>query len=229
MADDKQIKDGLGNVFTVRMKDVSPNLDGTVQRSMVYASLYPLDYGSGGGSFQHVAKSGTIAAMLPLNSPIYSFRWPSPGMVALIWRIRLMAWTVTAFSGGLASFDLFAARSFTSSDGAGNTANFGGESNQLRTIMSESEAAICWSNTGALTPGIRTLDAAPMESMATSVPTSDNAIFQTGPIVLFQKDKADHPLVLAQNEGFVIAGSVPQTTSTWAFSVTLEWDELQNY
>ena len=228
MADNKQIKDGLGNVFTLRMKDISPLLDGSVQRSMIYASLYPLDYGSG-GIFQHVAKSGVIAAMLPASSTIYSFRWASPGTVALIWRMRLMAWTVTAFSGGIASFDLYAARSFTTFDSGGNLANLTGDNNQLRTSMASSSATIAWSATAALNPGTRTLDAAPMESLSTPAPATDNSLFQIEPLLLFQKDKADHPLVLANNEGFVITASVPQTNSTWAFSVTLEWNEVQSY
>jgi hypothetical protein len=228
MADNKQIKDGLGNVFTIRMKDISPVLDGSVQRSMIYATLYPLDYGSG-GIFQHVAKSGTMAAMLPVNSTIYSFRWASPGMVALIWRMRMMAWTVTAFSGGIASFDLYAARAFTTFDSGGNFANLTGDNNQLRTSMAASGASIAWSATAALNPGVRTLDFAPMESLSTPAPTVNNSLFQIEPLLLFQKDKADHPLVLANNEGFVITASVPQTTSTWAFTVTLEWNEVPNY
>jgi hypothetical protein len=228
MADNKQIKDGLGNIFTIRMKDISALLDGSVQRSMIYASLYPLDYGSG-GSFQHVAKSGVIAAMMPANSPIYSFRWPAAGMMALIWRIRMMAWTVTAFSGGLTTFDLFAARNFTASDTGGRAASLAGDNNQLRTDMSASGAAISWSDTSALIPGTRTLDLAPMESLFTPAPTADNTLFQLEPLLLFQKDKSDHPLVLGHNEGFVIRSSVPATTSTWAFSITLEWDEVQNY
>src|SRR6516162_6786295 len=154
MADNKQIKDGLGNIFTIRMKDVSALVNGSVQRSMIYASPYPLDYGAG-GIFQHVAKSGTIAATMSANSPIYSFRWLSSGMIALIWRMRLVAWSVTTFSGGLATFDLFAARNFTSSDSGGVEADLSGDNNQLRSSMSASSAAIWWSNTGALTPGIR--------------------------------------------------------------------------
>jgi hypothetical protein len=228
MADNKQIKDGLGDVFTIRMKDISQLLDGSVQRSMVYASLYPLDYGAG-GIFQHVAKSGVIAAMMPVNSPIYSFRWTSPGMVALIWRVRMMAWTVTAFSGGISSFDLYVARNFTAPDSGGNLANLTGNNNQLRTGMASSSAAIMWSDTATLNPGTRTLDIAPMESLSAPAPTTNNSLFQIEPLLLFEKDKADHPLVLANNEGFVIMGSVPQSNSTWAFAVTLEWNELQSY
>jgi hypothetical protein len=228
MADNKQIKDGLGNIFTIRMKDVSQLSDGSVQRSMVYSSLYPLDYGSG-GIFQHVAKSGVMAAMLPANSPIYSFRWAPSGMIALIWRMRMMAWTVTAFSGGVASFDLTVARNFTAPDTGGRAANLIGDTNQLRTSMASSIAEIAWSDTATLNTGTRTLDTAPMESISTPAPMTDNSLFQMEPILLFQKDKADHPLVLVRDEGFVITASVPPTTSTWMFTVTLEWNEVPSY
>jgi hypothetical protein len=228
MADNKQIKDGLGNVFTLRMRDISQLSDGSVMQSIVHSSLYPLDYG-GGGIFQHVAKSGVMAAMVPPGSSIYAFRWPSAGMLALIWRMRLMAWTVTAFSGGLATFDLFAARAFTAGPTGGIPADLSGENNQLRTSMAASSASIMYANTGALTPGIRTLDAAPMESFTALAPITDNTLFPNEPIILFEKEKSDHPLLLAQNEGFVIQASVPQSNSTWQFAVTLEWNEVQQF
>jgi hypothetical protein len=228
MADNRQIKDGLGNVFTLRMRDISTASDGSVQRSMVYSTLYPLDYGPG-GIFQHCAKSGIIAAAMPANSPIYSFRWTPPGMTALIWRLRLMAWTVTAFSGGLATFDLYIARNFTASDSGGIAANLGGENNQLRTSMAASSAAIQCSNTGALTLGTRTLDAAPIESFTALAPQTDNTLFPTDPVILFEKEKSDHPLFLAANEGFVINATVPSSNSTWQVSVTLEWNEVLSF
>lgn len=226
--DNKQIKDGLGDIFTLRTRDISPQSDGSVQRSMVYSTLYPLDY-SPGGIYQHVAKSGVIAPYLPAGSTIYSFLWTSPGMLALIWRLRMMAWTVTAFSGGLATFDLFVARNFTAGDSGGIPANLGGENNQLRTSMAASSAAIQIASTGGLTPGTRTLDAAPMESFTALAPQTNDMLFPTEPVILFEKDKGDHPLLLAQNEGFVINASVPNSNSTWSVAVTLEWNELTNY
>ena len=163
---------------------------------------------------------------MPANSPIYSFRWASTGMVALISHIRMAAWTVTAFSGGLATFDLFAARSFTAADGGGLTANLAGENNQLRTSMASGAASIGWSNTNALTPGTRVLDGAPLDSRTFTAPTTDNTPFPADQFTLFYKPQGEYPLYLAANEGFVIRASVPSSTSTWQFAVTLEWAEL---
>ena len=39
---------------------------------------------------------------------------------------------------------------------------------------------------------------------------------------------SDHPFILAQNEGFNIAATVP-ATGTWRFSVQVEWEELASY
>jgi hypothetical protein len=227
MADNKQIKDGLGNVFTLRMRDISPLSDGSVQRSMILSSLYPLDYGAG-GVFQLCAKSGIIPAQtFAPASPIYSFRWTPAGMTALVRRVKLVPWTLTAFSGGLASFDFVVARNFTAGDSGGTPANLGGDNNQLRTSMAASAAAIEWANTAALAPGTRTLDAAPLDTRTVVAPTVNSTMFPDEPIILFEKLQGEHPLYLAANEGFVINATVPQTNSTWQFTATVEWDEVQ--
>jgi hypothetical protein len=56
MPDNRQIKDGLGNLFTIRMRDISTNNDGTEQRSMVFATALPVDFG-GGAHFIEPAKA----------------------------------------------------------------------------------------------------------------------------------------------------------------------------
>jgi hypothetical protein len=230
MADNKIIKDGLGNTFTIRMRDISPLSDGSVERSMIYSTLYPVDYAGGGGCFQYVAKSGVMAAGIPAASPIWSFWWQPPGMIALISRLTLMPWTITALSGGLAIFDVYVARNFTAPDAGGVLANLVGPNNQLRTSMSASSASIQCANTGALTPGQRTLDLAPIETRSVPPPQLAYTLFPEDPMVLLDKRPGEHPLYLAANEGFVINASMP-ASGTWQFSVTLEWAELlpQNF
>ena len=106
MADNRQIKDGLGNLFTIRMRDISTNNDGTEQRSMIFSTALPVDFG-GGGSFHRTSKSGTMAANSGAHSPIYSFQWPSATSVALIRRMRLSAWSIdVGFTPGLVTFDV---------------------------------------------------------------------------------------------------------------------------
>src|SRR6516165_8739742 len=117
--DNKLIKDALGQNFTIRMRDISPGGDGSIQRSMIFTTSYPIDYGTG-GSYRDAAKSGSMAAGLAANAPIYSFQWTSSSLLALVRRVKLSAWTLgTGFAAGVAEFDLFVARLFSSADGGG--------------------------------------------------------------------------------------------------------------
>jgi hypothetical protein len=223
--DNKQIKDGVGNLFTLRMRDLSATGDGSLQRSMILASAYPLDYGAG-GMFQHCGKSGIMAAGLAAAAPIYAFHWPA-NLTALVRRVRVSAWTLgTAFSAGLATFDLYTARDFTAQYGAGTVANLSGEAAQLRTSMAPSLAEIMYAATATLTPGTRTLDPDPLESRVATAPTTANTPFTAaGALTLCEKQQGEHPLLLVANEGFVIRATVP-ATGVWSFAVTTEWDEI---
>jgi hypothetical protein len=222
--DNKQIKDGVGNLFNVRMRDLSALGDGSLQRSMILTSGYPLDYGTG-GMFQHCAKSGVMAAGLAAHSPIYSFYWPAT-LLGLVRRVRLNAWTLdTAFAAGLATFDLYAARSFTAPDGGGALADLSGEHAQLRTSMGSSLAEIMVATTAALTPGTRTIDPDPLDSRTVTAPIAPSTAFMSGALTLFEKLQDEHPLMLVTNEGFVIRATVP-AAGDWSFAVTTEWNEV---
>ena len=228
MPDNKQIKDALGDLFTLRMRDVSLNQDGSVQRNLTLETLYPIDYGYG-GVFQHCAKSGVINAGIAANSPIYSFQWPSitPEVpFALVRRVRLNAWTVAAFASGNVTFDIFVARAFTVADTGGTVASLN-LSNMLRTSMASSLASIMCANTGALTPGTRVLDPAPLDSQTVIAPTTIGVPFTAQRMTLFEKLQGEHPLLLAPNEGFVVRVTVPPPgVGTWSFAITTEWDEV---
>ena len=231
MPDNRQIKDGLGNLFTLRMRDVSLNSDGSVQRNMMLDTLYPVDYGYG-GVFQHCAKSGVINAGIAANSPIYSFQWPSisPEVpFALVRRVRLNAWTVAAFASGNVTFDIFVARVFTAPDTGGTVANLL-LANMLRTSMAASLASITCATTGALTPGTRVVDASPVDSQTVAAPTVVGVPFTAQRMTLFEKLQGEHPLLLQPNEGFVVRVTVPPPgVGTWSFAITTEWDEVTSF
>ena len=224
MPDNKQIKDGLGNLFTVRMRDLSAALDGSVQQSWVQSTLMPIDYG-GGGSFQHCAKSAAIPAGIAANSPIYAFQYVG-GLLAVVRRVRISAWALAVpFTAGVATFDLYIARAFTAQYGGGTIASLAGDAAQMRTVMRPSQADITYSTSVVLTAGTRVLDPDPAESKTVAVPAAANAPFGSGAIVLLDKSQGDHPLVCNQYEGFVVRATVP-ATGAWSFSVTAEWDEV---
>jgi hypothetical protein len=45
---------------------------------------------------------------------------------------------------------------------------------------------------------------------------------------MFDQRPGEHPLVLAQNEGFVIQATVP-ATGVWFFAVKVDWVEIATY
>jgi hypothetical protein len=225
--DNKQIKDGVGNLFTLRMRDRSPAGDGSFQQSWVQSTLTPIEYGTG-GVYQYCGKSGVMTAGLAASSPIYSFHWPA-SLYALIRRVRVSAWTLdTAFAGGLLTFDMYAARSFTVQYGAGHVAVLGGDNGQLRTSMAPSQAEVIIAVTASLSPGTATLDQDPLESRTVTMPATAKTHVVGSPITLFEKLQGEHPYALMTNEGFVIKATVPPV-GTWGFSVTTEWDEVSVY
>jgi hypothetical protein len=169
-----------------------------------------------------------MAAALPANSSIYAFQFLPATVAALVWRVRLVARSVTAFAVNIGTFDLYAARNFTVNDSGGITVGLAGNAGKLRTSMASSTAAIEIANTGGLTPGTRTLDAAPLNSAIVNMPASTPGVFSASPLTLFEKLAGEHPLLLTNGEGFIIQASVPND-GTWQFAVTTEWTELTNY
>jgi hypothetical protein len=226
--DNKSLKDGLGDLFSLRQRDRSTAGDGSLMQTMVLSTGYPVDYGTG-GVIQHCGKSGALAAGMAAASPIYAFQWPA-SLYALIRRVRLSAWTTgVAFSAGLATFDLYVARAFTAQYTGGTIANLIGGGGQLRTSMTASQANIMYATTAPLTVGTRTLDPDPLHSVTVAAPIAANApFFAAGPVTIFEKLVDAHPLMLVANEGFVLRATVP-ATGTWSFAVTTEWDEVTVY
>jgi hypothetical protein len=227
MPDNREIKDGLGNLFTTRMKDISSAQSGLVQRTLLYATLYPVDYGVG-GIYQHCVRPPQLGPGLT-SVPIYSFLWASPTLIALIWRVRVSAFsTVNPFTAGIARFSLYSARAFTGADTGGLTVNFSGNQSKLVTAMNSSEASITYANGGALTPGTRVLDTDPLESVSVSAPVATNTPFTPTPMILLNREQGEQPLVLNSNEGFVVQATVP-FGGNWQFALTTDWAEVPMY
>lgn len=229
--DNVAIDDANGLPYKLRSKDVSAAQDGSLQRSLVLAAGYPIDYGNG-GCFQLTSKSGSMAAGLAANSPIYSFRWTSATFNAVVRRVRLSAWSLgTGFTAGMATFDMFVSRVWTVADTGGVVDTISSPNGKLRASMGATLLPeIRHSSTATLTAGTRNRDAQPVDSWNIGVGSSLNTAFNPTPMKLFERLIGEHPLVLAQNEGFVIQATVP-ATGVWAFAITPEWDEvpLVNY
>jgi hypothetical protein len=221
-----QMKDGLGNEFTLITRDQSLDASNSLRQNWHFDTKLPLDH-TGGGSFQAVAKSNTIGAGLPVNSPIAMFRFASASNIAIVRRLRLNAWTIGAgFAAGVAQFDAFVARSFSSEDTGGLLASISSNTAKLRTSnMNAAVAHLRVSDTAALGVGTRTLDGQPFETaVAAPAPTTVNTAIVTNAVLLLEHD---HPLVLENLEGVIVQASVP-ATGTWGFSIHVAWDEINS-
>jgi len=219
------IKDGIGDDYTLRSKDVSQAQDNTLRRSMTLATMFPSDYGQNGGAYHRTSPSTSImAAGLAANSPIYSFQATNGVLLTLVRRVRVAFWSQDiAFAAGLATFNLFVARQFTAQMTGGASADLTGDNSKLRTSFASSSASIMRASTAALTGGIFVLDGAPADTMTVGVGTNPYTLFAQAK--LFEKPQGEMGLLLTQQEGFIIQATVPPT-GDWSFAVTTEWDEV---
>jgi hypothetical protein len=196
-----------------------------------HVTLQPEDFGSL-GIFSLGSSNGAtqMAAGIAASSPIYSFRWGNASNLALVKRVLLSVGAgATAFTAGVATFNMIAARSFSVSDTGGVSILPSGNQNKQRTsgmgTTLLTDARI--SQTATLTAGTRTKDAQALASIVAGVPaTAGTQILLPYPI--FDQRPGEHPLVLAQNEGFVIEATMP-ATGTWFFGVKVDWVEIASY
>lgn len=211
----------------------------------------PIDV-EGLGAYQGSYTSGTVAAGLGAAATIFALRWADATRTCLIRRVALMAQNAgTAFTAGLTTFDMIVGRSWTvAPSGATALTPFAVTNTSKKrasfgtTLIGANDMRI--SATGAITNGTVTLDSHPcavifgaVQGVATNnvmVPASDGpmtaaAIAATGNYGVRPQDmwfpdiSNSWPLVLVQNEGFIIRATVP-ATGTWRFNIELEWAEV---
>jgi hypothetical protein len=181
------------------------------------------------GSYSKALNSAIMAAGLAAAANVYSFR-NSTANVYLVKRVLItMGGLATAFTAGQGTFNMFAARTFTASDSTGTAGTLTGNNSKLRTSFATMGLAdIRISTTAALTAGTRTLDTDPMASITLGIGAVISTIYIQPNTILWQAPPGEQPLILAQNEGFVIQATVP-ATGTWSFGVQTVWDELASY
>lgn len=212
-----------GNAGTVA------EVDGSNYRAL-RSTLRPIDYG-GFGSYRLSQLSGTMAAGLAANAEIFQFRWSDATRLCVVTSVIFdgLSGSATAFAAGFGKVDMLVARSWTADGSGGNAAVITGNNAKQRTSMGTTLlGAARVSATGALTAGTKTLDSQAIGQYS--------AAFGTGTSVqwipqfdLFHADPGgESPLVLLQNEGFVVRASVP-ATGTWQFGVTVCWTEVSAY
>jgi hypothetical protein len=190
--------------------------------------LYPEDYTTN-GNYANGSASGAMAAGLASNSPIYAFQWTHATKSCLIKRVLFSAGnSATAFTAGACVFNMFGARAFSVMDTGGTLITPTGNVDKLKTSMATSQvAAIRIASTGTLTAGTRTKDGIPMGALVGAIPNVAGSVIMP-PFPIFEAYPGEYPLVLVQNEGFVIEAIVP-ATGTWQFGVKVEWGERDSY
>jgi hypothetical protein len=179
------------------------------------------------GYYSVAGASGALTGVAAAGA-VFSFRNTGSNLM-LVRRLSIGFVTTTAFTTaqGL-DYQLLRANSFTASD-TGGTALYTAGANKHRTGFTNITSApdIRISSTGALTAGTRTLETAGMGiagGSSTGVGTSMQAAD------LLRYDSGDYPLVLAQNEGFVITNGIAMgAAGVIRLQVSVEYAETAAY
>lgn len=186
----------------------------------VKTAIYPVE----STGFLSIGAVSGLATVIAAGGPVFSFRNISANLIR-VRRVAVGFVTTTAFTTaqGL-RYDLFFARAFTASDTGGTAIALTGSQNKLRTSLATLTSVDCRiSTTAALTAGTRTLDTVALGMVC----GTSNGVGTTVPVqTLFDVSAGDYPLVLAQNEGFVITnGQVMGAAGVGNIIVCMEFAE----
>lgn len=170
------------------------------------------------GALTGVAAAGPVASVRNIGTnPL------------LIRRLAVGFATTTAFTAAQAlTYSLFRAQSFTASDTGGN-AGFTAGQNKMKAAFSNMVTApdLRIAAAAALTAGIRTLDTVPMAScIGSSTGVGTSMSLQN----LIQHDAEDYPMVLAQNEGAIVANGIAMgAAGVVQLQCNLEYTEVVSF
>lgn len=208
---------------------------GAEAASPLHMARFPVPYGAG-GYFRIGMVSGTIAAALAANAEVFQFRYvTAASRVCLVTKVEISAGiNVAATAAALLALRMTAARAWTAAGSGGTRATLTGDNCNLRSSMATSEVSDAGiSTTAALTAGTKTLDTSDLGVVAFGLLTGAITVQVPGiilpPTKLFDSDgEGQHPLVLANQEGFVIrngANAWP-AAATWNLGVNVYWAEV---
>lgn len=211
---------------------------GAENASPVHTAVYPVSPAAG-GYYRVGETSGTMAAALGANSEIFQFRYvTAASRIALIHRITISAGAnVAATAAALVEFRTTIARAWTAAGTGGTRLTMTGDNANLRTTYATSEVNdIGIATTAALAVGTKTLDTTDLGSVSIgigtgAITTAANLNLVPDTDIFNARIEGDHPIVLVNQEGFVIrsgANAWP-AAMTWSFSVQVAWGEVPNF
>ena len=189
------------------------------------------------GHYTYGGLTGVLPAALGANSEIFQFRWSDATRLCLINELRISACVSTTFfaAGVPVQIDLVKATAWTVA-GSGGTRVSPAALLKKRTSMGSSLVAasdIGIATTGALTAGTKTLETVSLSAIVAPGPitASLNGQIIAAGTLMFKEDVAhgEHPLVLAQNEGFVVRSVAVPITGTWMAAIAVDWTEVAAY
>lgn len=204
----------------------------------------PQDYGAL-GHYRGVLTTGTMAAGMAANGELVQMRWVDATRFCIIFEVSVLEFRniTTAFVAGVFTFNVIRSTAWTADGTGGGAVSVTDPQLQVRAATmgaSLFSTGFRLATTAALGAGTKTLDTLSMGACFGNV-GSTPAIAQyyipavTTPVIggsaqgieLMHPDigAGEHPVVLAQNEGISIRGTVP-ATGTWIASFLVKWAEV---
>ena len=173
------------------------------------------------------ATSGLVTT-LAAGAAVFSFRNIGSNLI-VVRRITVGFLTTTAFTAAQPiAYQAFFARGFSASDTGGTAIAITANQNKMRTSLNTpTNLDMRISTTAALGAGTRTLD-----TVALGITGGGSTGLGTGfaPQPLFSHDAGDYPLVLANNEGIVIANTILMgAVGVGNVIVNIEFAEMTSY
>lgn len=199
----------------------------------------PIEYGTK-GIYRLSVVTGTLAAALAAGAQVYQFKWTDAAVLAVLLKLRTRFLPLTPFTAATltdhTSFDAYKVSAYAGG-GGGTALTLTSPNAKTRATMAASLAAINIATTAALTAAT-TLDAQPF---AQSIRKGNrvNPAAATEEVIMPQMDglayepdvtSGEQPLLMAQNEGFVIRNrTVWPAAGTGILLVEAVWAEVPSY
>lgn len=180
------------------------------------------------GSYRLGARSLEIAAGAGAAAEVFAFRNPSDTKTALVRRVTVSVNSLaTGFTAGVGLLTMKVARTFTAAPTDGATVTLTGNNCKLRTDHATTACAAYIADASVLTSGTETADTTSVGEVVGTFSTAVQTVLLPQTAIFDRSQPGEYPLVLEQNEGFIIYATVP-ATGTWFLTVNMEWDELLN-
>ncbi len=176
-------------------------------------------------SWQSIAAMTGAVTGLAAGAPVFSLRNTGTG-VLLVRRVQVQFVLTTAFTAAQRlELALYVARAWTVADSGGLPMSIA--SGKHRTAMTTPAIEARIATTSALTAGTRTLDAHPLGIAALYAGGAGATLALTS---LLSHDAGDHPLVLGNQEGFLVSNLLTMGATGAGFAyMNVEFAEASSF